>query len=123
MPARKANGHHRGALHLYRSYNFVDKDPVIDRVRTIINREGLKYGEIEKLSSVSSTTLHNWFEGKTRKPQYATIAAVVGAMGYHQKFVKSRQVDFVKEIAKAAAEIAELKEKLERKQQRAASGS
>lgn len=82
--ARKSNGH----LKLYKSYNFVDKDPVIDKMRTIIKREGATYREITKDSGVSYTTLHNWFDGKTRRPQYATVLAVVRAMGYVQEFVK-----------------------------------
>jgi transcriptional regulator with XRE-family HTH domain len=90
---------------LYRSYNFVDKDPVIDRIRTIVKNEGLSYGEIHVISGVSSTTLHNWFEGETKRPQYATIAAVSSALGYAQKFVKSKHPDFEKEIAKAKQEI------------------
>lgn len=83
-----ANDKPKGRLHLYNSYNFVDKDPVIDKVRTIIKREGLKHSEIEKLSGVSAQTLHNWFEGQTKKPQYCTIMAVVSALGYKQMFVK-----------------------------------
>lgn len=93
----------------YRSYNFVDKDPVIDRVRTLVQKEGLSYAEIGTISGVSSTTLHNWFDGETRKPQYATIAAVTGSLGYKQKFVKSKAVDYDRELAKAKEEIAAAK--------------
>ena len=103
------NGHDRkraGSI-LYRSYSFVDKDPVIDKVRTIVKDEGLKYSEIHVISGVSTTTLHNWFDGETRKPQYATIAAVVGALGYRSEFVKSKEVNFEREIAKAKKEIEE----------------
>lgn len=89
----------------YRSYNFVDKDPVIDRIRTIVEDEGLSYAEIHVISGVASTTLHNWFEGETRRPQYATIAAVTSSLGYKQEFVKSKKLDFEKEIAKAKKEI------------------
>ena len=78
----------KGRLRLYDSYNFVDKDPVIDKVRAIVKREGLSHSEIERLSNVSATTLHNWFEGKTKRPQYCTIMAVVSALGYRQAFIK-----------------------------------
>ena len=77
-----------GSLGLYKSYNFVDKDPVIDKMRTMVKREGLKYGEISNLSGVSATTMHNWFEGKTKRPQYATVMAVVIALGYRVSYVK-----------------------------------
>jgi transcriptional regulator with XRE-family HTH domain len=115
--AKNGNGHYRnkGPLRLYRSYNFVDKDPVIDKVRTLVAREGLKHKDVERISGVSSTTLHNWFDGQTRRPQFATVAAVTSSLGYSAKFVKSKQVNFEREIAKAAEEIAELKEKLERR--------
>jgi transcriptional regulator with XRE-family HTH domain len=99
-PARK-----KGSLFTYRTYNFVDKDPVIDRIRTIIHDEGLSYSEIHTISGVASATLHNWFEGGTRRPQYATIAAVTSSLGYKQEFVKSKKLDFEKEIAKAKKEI------------------
>jgi transcriptional regulator with XRE-family HTH domain len=90
---------------LYRSYNFVDKDPVIDRIRTIVADEGLSYGEIHIISGVSASTLTNWFDGETRRPQYATIAAVTYALGYKQEFVKAKKLDYEKEITKAKAEI------------------
>ncbi len=77
-----------GTLRLYKSYNFVDKDPVIDKMRTIIKKEGLTNAEIHSKSGVSENTLYNWFDGKTRRPQYATVMAVVRSMGYVQQFVK-----------------------------------
>lgn len=89
----------------YRSYNFVDKDPVIDRIRTIVKDEGLNYSEIGVISGVSSTTLHNWFEGATRRPQYATVAAVTSSLGYQQEFTKAKQVNFEREIKKARSEL------------------
>jgi transcriptional regulator with XRE-family HTH domain len=101
----KNGGKKRSALHLYRSYNFVDKDPVIDRIRTIVNDEGLSYGEVHVISGVSASTLSNWFEGETQRPQYATIAAVTYSLGYKAEFVKAKRIDFDKEIAKAKAEI------------------
>lgn len=92
-------------LQLYRSYSFVDKDPVIDRIRTIVQDEGLSYGEIGTISGVSSGTLTNWFEGQTRRPQYATIAAVTYSLGYKQEFVKSKKIDYHRELEKAKREI------------------
>jgi DNA-binding phage protein len=70
------------ALNLYKSYNFVDKDPVIDLLRMIIADQHLSYGKISDLSGVSEYTLRGWFDGKTRRPQFATVAAVMGALGY-----------------------------------------
>jgi len=78
----------KGALKLYTSYNFTDKDPVIDKVRTLVNREGLSYKEIHEKSGVTISTMYAWFEGKTRRPQYATVMAVVHALGYRTQFIK-----------------------------------
>jgi transcriptional regulator with XRE-family HTH domain len=94
-----------GAMHLYRSYVFKDKDPVIDRIRTLVHDEGVSYKDIHIISGVSTSTLTNWFEGETRRPQYATIAAVTSSLGYKQEFVKSKQIDFGKEVQKAQKEI------------------
>jgi hypothetical protein len=106
MAKVKANGHgKKGALHLYRTYMFKDKDPVIDRIRTIMRDEGISERDLHIVSGVSTTTFHNWFKGETMKPQYATVAASVSAMGYKQEFVKEKKIDFVKEVAKAQKEI------------------
>lgn len=69
-------------LKIYKSYSFKDKDPVIDRLRTIIADEGKAHGEICHESGVSLSTLHNWFSGPTRRPTYACVAAVAATMGY-----------------------------------------
>lgn len=101
--AKKKNGH--GPLKLYRSYNFKDKDPVIDRIRTIIQDEGLSYTDIHIISGVSASTPKNWLEGETKRPQYATVAAITYALGYKTEFVKAKEIDYAKELAKAQKEI------------------
>lgn len=112
-------GHNSRLGHLYRSYVFKDKDPVIDKMRTLVQDEGIEEAKLATISGVSATTLYNWFEGTTKKPQYATIAAVCGAMGYVTDFVKEKKVNYDKEFQKASAEIAEAKKREERKQARA----
>lgn len=67
---------------LYKSYSFKDKDPVIDEVRTIVQDSGASYQQIEEASGVSKSCLYNWFHGATRRPSYAAVAAVAGALGY-----------------------------------------
>ena len=66
----------------YKSYSFVDKDPIIDEVRTVFQDAGVTKQWIEENSGVTAQTLHHWFEGKTRKPQAATINAVLRALGH-----------------------------------------
>ena len=66
----------------YRSYNFQDKDPVIDRIRTVVQDSRMTYKEIREISGVSTGCLRGWFEGSTRRPSFATLTAVARALGY-----------------------------------------
>jgi hypothetical protein len=66
----------------YKSYNFIDKDPIIDEIRTIVQEHGGSYKDIHEHSGVAAATLTAWFSGPTRKPQAATINAVVRSMGW-----------------------------------------
>jgi DNA-binding phage protein len=70
-------------LRVYKSYNFIDKDPIIDYVRTKVFANGGP-GKIARASGVTSTTLYNWFNKKTKRPQFATVAAVLIACGETQ---------------------------------------
>ena len=65
----------------YRTYVFTDKDPIIDYTRTAVEDSHNSYGKISELSGVSTTTLYNWYHGKTRRPQFATAAAVLMSCG------------------------------------------
>jgi hypothetical protein len=106
----------RGFLRIYRTYNMVDKNPVIDKVRTLVQDEGLikKLGIVHEISGVSTSTLDNWFNGTTRSPQHATIAAVITSLGYQEEFVKKKELD-VEAERKAAAAWLEKQEKLKAK--------
>lgn len=73
---------------IYKTYRFRDKDPIIDELRTAVKDEGLSYQDIHLMSNVTVTTLRNWFEGETRRPQHATIMAVARAVGRDMKLVK-----------------------------------
>ena len=70
-----------GALRLYKSYMFKEKDPIIDLTRTIVQDSGYSYSAISALSGVSATTMYNWFSGDTKRPQFASINAVGRACG------------------------------------------
>jgi transcriptional regulator with XRE-family HTH domain len=74
----------------YKSYNFVDKDPIIDEIRTIVEKSGENYARVHEQSGVAITTLTNWFDGPTKRPQAATLNAVARALGYKLGFVKMR---------------------------------
>ncbi len=66
---------------LYKTYMFRDKDPVIDHLRTAMQDEGESNATVAVRSGVSYGTINNWFNGPTRRPQFATIAAVARCMG------------------------------------------
>jgi hypothetical protein len=65
----------------YKSYNFIDKDPIIDEVRTVFQAARVSKQWVEDHSGVASSTLHAWFDGKTKRPQAATINAVLRSLG------------------------------------------
>lgn len=71
----------RGFISPYRTYVFKDKDPIIDFARTAVENSNLNYREVHEKCNVSTTTLYNWFHGNTRRPQFATTAAVLLACG------------------------------------------
>jgi hypothetical protein len=66
----------------YKSYSFVDKDPIIDEIRTVFQSSGVNYAWVHENSGVAVGTLHAWFDGPTKKPQAATINAVLRSMGF-----------------------------------------
>jgi hypothetical protein len=74
-----------------KGYRFINKDPVIDKIRTLKADSGMTSVEIEKASGVKASTFDGgWFNGSTRRPQHATVAAVAGAMGYDFVIVKKK---------------------------------
>lgn len=70
----------RGFLR-YKAYPFSEKDPIIDVLRTIKRDTEMKDSEITAAGGPTTSTLRNWFVGKTRRPQFATVAAAASAMG------------------------------------------
>lgn len=100
---------------IYRNYRFIDKDLIIDAMRTVIKGdEHLKNSMVHQISGVATATLDNWFDGTTRKPQNATVSQVMGSLGYARRdsidrsgrvipgFVKLRDLDYREEIEKQA---------------------
>jgi|SRR3954465_12219465 hypothetical protein len=66
------------------SYNFRNKDPIIDVLRTLVQCmaqiEGLTFNaalrriQRETNDALKATTLYGWFAGATRYPQYRFVA-------------------------------------------------
>ena len=88
-------------LRMYRTtgYNWLDKDPIIDKARTVLQDENLfsKLGLVHELSGVATSTLNNWFHGDTKRPNNATVDAVLTSLGYERTIRKTETLDYEKE--------------------------
>jgi hypothetical protein len=97
----------RGFITAYRCYNYTNKNPVIDKVRTVLQDEGMYAKKqrhiLHQLSGVNVSTFEGWFEGDTKNPRHETIMATLAALGYEEKFVKSEKIDIDAELEAAAA--------------------
>jgi transcriptional regulator with XRE-family HTH domain len=69
-------------------YRFIDKDPILDIVRTEVQRSGKTSKFISERSGVSVATLNAWFKGKTRRPQHITVKYVLDAIGCKMQVVR-----------------------------------
>jgi hypothetical protein len=90
-------------MNTYKSYLFRNKDPIIDKVRTLIADQGVSHTYIEVHSGVTKRTLHNWFHGETRRPCHATVAAVISVLGYEFGFLPRARAANVVSIHRKAA--------------------
>lgn len=70
---------------VYRTYQFKDRDPILDRIAIAITESGEDISDISEDSGVSTTTLYNWRRKKTRRPQYCTVVATLRAAGVDLK--------------------------------------
>ena len=71
---------------MYRTYRWLakEKNPVIDKARTIAQDEGLfkNLQALHEITGVLASTFHNWWHGDTRNPQHGTVMAFMTALGY-----------------------------------------
>jgi hypothetical protein len=86
---------------MYRTYRWLpkEKNPVIDKLRTIAQEEGV-YKDLKALheiSGVSTAALYGWWHGDTVNPQHGTIMAVLTSLGWEEQFVKAKTIDVEKE--------------------------
>jgi len=100
---------------VYRNYRFIDKDPVIDAMRTVVkSEEKLSNHNAHQISGVATATFDGWFDGGTRKPQNASVTQAMGALGYVRRdvlnkdgtvtpaFARARDLNYKEEITKQA---------------------
>ena len=102
----------------YRGIRFMrgEKDEIIGALKTMIRGdEHLNNNQVSQISGVSATTVANWFDGDTRKPQNATVMALTSTLGYLRRdyrnkdgtvspgFVKDlKDIDYEQEMVKQA---------------------
>lgn len=77
----------------YRSYRFTGQDPIVAKIKHIVDESGETNVKLNKMSGVSTGTLGNWFGGKTRRPQFATLNAVARSLGYDLTLLKRNRMD------------------------------
>lgn len=85
-------------LRMYATYSFVDKDPVIDKLRTVVQRVSVREGKsfdatVDRLAidaGLSTSTPYGWFKGKTKRPQHASINAFALAGNFELVFREKR---------------------------------
>ena len=65
----------------YTTYNFTDHDPILDWVDMVKKDSQMSVSEIVAKSRVSGSTIRNWINRNTKRPQFSTVAAVAAAMG------------------------------------------
>jgi hypothetical protein len=61
----------------YKSYNFKDKDPCIDILRTVLQIHEIDWHDIPEFSGVCENTYWGWFEGPTRTYRNETMMATL----------------------------------------------
>lgn len=80
------SGSRRGTkFGVYPSYLFKDHDPILDQIDTLFELAGkgadVRLKKVAEETKVSTSTIHNWRKRKTKKPQFATTAAVINYLG------------------------------------------
>src|SRR5262245_54628861 len=99
---------------ILRKYQFVDKDSVIDAIRTIRDDEGLSNADLHAISGHATTTYNGWFDGDVRNPKHAVVTNTAASLGYvrhdtlnkdgtvNVRYVKAQRLDWKDEMEKQA---------------------
>ena len=77
-----------------RDYRHIEKDPIIDLIRTVIQMRcgghDIPYGFINRLSvrsGVSTGAIHNWLFGETKRPQQLSTKFVLSALDVETTYI------------------------------------
>ena len=67
-------------------YRFIDKDPVVDLIRTAFQRDGRTIKEIAPLANLATDTIRRLLYGDTRRPQHRTVAVLFQVLKVNTKY-------------------------------------
>ncbi len=72
-------------------YRFINKDPVIDIIRTGLQQSGRDYKEVAACAGLHPTTINNWLFKDVRRPQNITIELALTELGIERtaRWIKS----------------------------------
>lgn len=66
---------------IFKTYVFKEQDPIVGKVLIVIRDTNKHDTTVANDSGVSVSTLKNWRSRKTRRPQFATVNAVLRSCG------------------------------------------
>lgn len=69
-------------ISVYRSYNFKNKNPIIDLLRTIMQDLGWSCQKLADETGLSHSCVWQIFEGETCDPRHSTVARMAIAFGH-----------------------------------------
>jgi hypothetical protein len=86
----------------FRTYQFRNKNPIIDKMRTVAQDEGLyskkQRNILHHISGVATSTYNAMWDGETISPNHKTIAAFFTSLGYEESWRKSRKINIEEEL-------------------------
>lgn len=90
--SKGAKGRNGGSSRVYKSYLFKTKDPVIDQLRTLVQKQhgSLKHAALKKVELAGGPTVScmaAWFFGATLRPNNCSTEAAGRAMGFKREWV------------------------------------
>lgn len=85
-------------IKMYKTYSFRNKDPIVDVLRTALQKEAKATGVSERkmeriaceLSGLSNGTPAGWFRKEIKRPQFATLNAFARAIDHELMLVKKK---------------------------------
>lgn len=103
----------------YRTYRFVNKDPVCDEIATLVDDAGLRgrqnTGKVATLATLAKATVDALLYGETRQPRNSTVMAIATSLGYERTWKRTTNKFELEEELKKAREFIRAQAKLKEK--------